>query len=616
MMMLADAIVSTLRDLDVSHVFGVSGANIEHIHDGIHRLGNNQLTSVFCKSESGAAFMADGYARESRSLGVCCATSGGGMLNLVAGVAESQSQGVPVLALVGQPPLMQEGVGAFQDSSGKAGTVSAKPLWQSVTKYCVKIESADNFWYEFQQCLANALASRQGAVAMLLPRDVMELQVSQRPIDFFDIITEHCKKKSTESVNTFVVDQLQELLQQAKKPFIILGENAARGSQTTEIHRFIQSHPVAVTSTLGNVAVFPTQHPKYVGSVGVAGHPSTHRLLQEKADLIIAVGSSLEVMTRGPITAALKEKKLVVINNEIKSFDKSLNAELTIEADVGEIFRVFNQRYPNQQILNNTFIHELDSEVIYKQPSYIKASSINTHKTVHNLGHAVTGIKAGIKESSAVKIISKFLPQNTHLLFDAGNCAASAAHYIEPPEGANASIALGMGGMGYGVAASIGNSLAKKKHAIAKDDLLPPTVVFCGDGAFLMNGYEVHTAVELGLPILWLVFNNNKHGMCTTRQETFFKERIESSTFNNEICISTIAKGLGIDGGLRVWKVHTLNELESALKKYFSLGVVGPGLIELMITIDELPPFVPFIEAKSNHYVEAEQFSINSEQVS
>ena len=107
-MKLVDALVTTLRDWDLRFVFGVSGANIEHLHDAIHRLGEGRLAAVLAKSEVGAAFMADARARVHHTLGVCCATSGGGMMNLAVGLAESYAESVPVLAIIGQPPSQLE----------------------------------------------------------------------------------------------------------------------------------------------------------------------------------------------------------------------------------------------------------------------------------------------------------------------------------------------------------------------------------------------------------------------------------------------------------------------------------------------------------------------------
>src|SRR6201995_295751 len=128
-MRLADALVVTLRDWGVRYVFGVSGANIEHVHDAIHRLGEGRLSSVLAKSEVGAAFMADARARVKKTLGVCCSTSGGGMMNLAVGIAEAYAESVPVLALVGQPSSALDGRGAFQDSSGIGRSVDALALF-------------------------------------------------------------------------------------------------------------------------------------------------------------------------------------------------------------------------------------------------------------------------------------------------------------------------------------------------------------------------------------------------------------------------------------------------------------------------------------------------------
>src|SRR5581483_4732928 len=117
-MKLADALVTTLRDWGLEYLFGVGGANIEHLYDSVHRLSRGRFRTVGAKTEIGAAFMAAARARVHRTRGVFCATSGGGMMNLAVGVAESFAESVPVLALVGQPPTHLEGRGAFQDSSG------------------------------------------------------------------------------------------------------------------------------------------------------------------------------------------------------------------------------------------------------------------------------------------------------------------------------------------------------------------------------------------------------------------------------------------------------------------------------------------------------------------
>src|SRR6185503_14021792 len=176
-MKLADAVVQALLALDVRYVFGVSGANIEHLHDAIHRLGEGQLVSIMAKSEVGAAFMADGYARVHRRLGVCCSTSGGGMMNLAVGIAESHAESVPVLALVGQSPARGEGRGAFQDSSGIGRTVDAKLLFNGIAKFVRKISRVEDFWPTMQRAVIDALGDRPGPAVILFPRSIWTADV-------------------------------------------------------------------------------------------------------------------------------------------------------------------------------------------------------------------------------------------------------------------------------------------------------------------------------------------------------------------------------------------------------------------------------------------------------
>src|ERR1700742_668702 len=106
-----DHIVGYLAALGVDHVFGVDGANIEDLYDAAQL--RPEVTAVLAKHEFSAATMADGYSRSGAGLGVVVATSGGGALNLVAGLGESLASRVPVLALVGQTATAMDGLGSF-----------------------------------------------------------------------------------------------------------------------------------------------------------------------------------------------------------------------------------------------------------------------------------------------------------------------------------------------------------------------------------------------------------------------------------------------------------------------------------------------------------------------
>ena len=135
MITLANALVESLKALGIGQVFGVSGANFEHFHDGIARRGSGRIAAVLAKSEIGVSFMADGLARGTGALAACCATSGGGMMNLAVGLAESFASQIPVLAVIGQAPDTLNGRGAFQDSSGVGGSVDAAILFAAISRH-------------------------------------------------------------------------------------------------------------------------------------------------------------------------------------------------------------------------------------------------------------------------------------------------------------------------------------------------------------------------------------------------------------------------------------------------------------------------------------------------
>src|SRR6204780_1585140 len=129
-----DQIVEHLGKIDIDYIFGVDGANIEDLYDAAHF--RSDITAVLAKHEFSAATMADGYSRSGAGLGVVAATSGGGALNLIAGLGGSLTSRVPVVALVGQPATTMDGRGSFQDTSGRNGSLNAEALFSAVSVFC------------------------------------------------------------------------------------------------------------------------------------------------------------------------------------------------------------------------------------------------------------------------------------------------------------------------------------------------------------------------------------------------------------------------------------------------------------------------------------------------
>ncbi len=570
-MMLSDALVEALIALDVRYVFGVSGANIEHLHDAIHRLGQGRLKSVMAKSEDGAGFMADCRARVHRTLGVCCSTSGGGMMNLIAGVAESYAESVPILALIGQPPSALDGTGSFQESSGVGRSVDSLGLWRSVTKYTARISNPASFWSHMTEAVKAALSGRPGPAALLLPRDIFDKEVDPVPDGWVEKLSGEVRpaKLSEETVRP-----LFDEIGRAANPVIVFGQGVRRCSKPQAVADFARAAGLPVVTTLSGRAEFANDDPLYLGSLGVAGHPSVHAYLKERADLLVVVGSGLNFMTRQPLGVVLKKKRIAVVNVDIGQIARITTPDIAIEADAGEVFQVLSMLQERTPLKVKPIAGY--TRRIFK-PLPVPSPDVNNR-------HAAAD-SPPLKQSEAIRCLQDYLPVNGHLIHDAGNCATAAIHMTRLPSGASSIIALGMGGMGYAIAAAVGAQMGSDRGA--------RTIVFAGDGAFLISGFEIHTAVEYRLPILYVIFNNGMHGMCALRQQLFFESRLECVRYA-PVDIAQTVRGFGDAGRLWVGSAGTLSELRRELKSYHENTAI-PGVLELRLSCEEMPPFTPFL---------------------
>src|SRR6201999_3525357 len=161
-----DHIVGHLAGIGVEYIFGVDGANIEDLYDAAYF--RSDITAVLAKHEFSAATMADGYSRSGAGLGIVAATSGGGALNLVAGLGESLASRVPVVALVGQAPTAMDGFGSFQDTSGRNGSLNAEAVFSAVSVSCERVLTPAGI----ESALTRAIAAARtgGPAVLLLPK--------------------------------------------------------------------------------------------------------------------------------------------------------------------------------------------------------------------------------------------------------------------------------------------------------------------------------------------------------------------------------------------------------------------------------------------------------------
>lgn len=542
---IADYLVRRVAAQGTHHMFGVGGANIEDVYDAIARFGP-AMTGVVAAQEFGAGTMADGYARSTNRIGVVLATSGGGALNLVPALGEAYDSRVPMLALIGQPPTSLEGRGAFQDTSGAAGTMDARTLFAQVSRFCAKATDPAQVPELLERALA---AAADGPAVLLLPKDVQQAAApGPIPATLPESETPDLRR-AIELIRTVGGPSGAGGSGTAGRVVILAGPEVARADARAELEAFATALGAPVAVTPDGKDVFRNSHPLFAGVAGTMGHLGVQELI-EAAQLCVVVGTPLPMTARGGLDAALAGTRVLHLGSQPPFVD----VELTVPGPLGEVLWGLAAAAP-------------------PRPDPAPPPRLRHLDVPPASG-------PGVRYRDAVGAIAAHLPAGADVFADAGNTGAAVVHHLLVPDGGRFVVALGMGGMGYAFGAGIGSAMGRGRR----------TFVIAGDGAFYMHGLEVHTAVDLQLPVTFIVFNNNAHAMCVTREQLFYTG---DYTFNRFVRAHLGEAVAAMFPHASARSADTLAGLERALAETAS----DPGTVFISVECDpdEVPPFAPFL---------------------
>lgn len=563
-----DHIVGHLAAIGVDHVFGVDGANIEDVYDAAHF--HPGINAVLAKHEFSAATMADGYSRSGAGLGVVAATSGGGSLNLVAGLGESLASRVPVLALVGQPASAMDGQGSFQDTSGANGSLNAEALFSAVSVFCERLRRPADIVSVLPRAVAAAHTG--GPAVLLLPKDIQQaiLECGQngRPVEGLRPIGNP--------------DAIAEMLRDASGPVtIIVGEQVARDDARVELEalRAVLRARVATVPDAKDVAGTPgLGSSSALGVTGVMGHSGVAEAVAGSA-VCLVVGTRLSVTAR----AGLDDALAAVPTISLGSAPPYVPCPHVHTDDLRGSLRMLTQALSGPA-----------------RPTKVRVPG--TLRPTEMTPPPCAG--PGLRYRDAMAVLDGVLPDGADIVVDAGNTGAAAIHYLPARRGGRFVVALGMGGMGYSFGAGIGMSFGRANSGRPGGR----TVVIAGDGAFFMHGMEVHTALQYRLPMTFVLFNNNAHAMCVTREQLFYDDIYSYNRFRP----SRLGAGLAaMFPSLTSVDVSDADGLGAAMNA--ALGIDGPAVISVECAADEIPPFAPFLAALASKGGAVNQVSFDKE---
>ncbi|MGW3355217.1 thiamine pyrophosphate-binding protein [Streptomyces bungoensis] len=548
---LVDHLAGELARAGVTHLFGVGGANIEDLYDAVHRGGT--VRGVVAKHEFSAVTMADGYARTTRRLGVVAATSGGGAMNLVPGLAEAYASRVPVLALVGEPPTGQAGHGAFQDSSGRAGSFDAAEVFGPVSRFCARVEDADELPELLSRAVAAARSDPRGPAVLLLPKDVQQARIRRPGRDAAPAPGLPPSAPPAATLDTTALGAVSDILRGAGRVLVIAGEDVAAGDARAELAELAARLGAWVAVTPDAKDVFDNRDPRFAGVAGVMGHANVEDCLR-RADVCLLAGTRLPLLARGGLDRALSATEVVCLGPEPPFVPGT-----ALRGELREALRAVTGRLP-------------------ARPRACPPHAGPRPRPLPDQDGRAAG--RTLRYPQAIAAVEAALPQRAHVFVDAGNAGASAVHLLPAPRHGRFVVAVGMGGMGYTFGAGIGAALATGRR----------TYVLAGDGSFFMHGMEVHTAVEYGAPVTFVVFNNNAHAMCAVREEFLQGGVRRDDLFGRTDLAAGVAAAFP---SLDVTRADDAAQLREALLRSND-DAGGPAFVALDCDPAEIPPFLPF----------------------
>jgi acetolactate synthase-1/2/3 large subunit len=566
----ADLIVGFLEQLGIEYIFGVPGGAIEPLYNAIYkRESEGGIKSVVARHESGAAFMADGYARETGKIGVCCSTTGPGSTNLITGVAAAYADNVPMLVITAQTPLPKFGKRALQDSSCAA--INTVAMFDHCTKYSTLVSHFEQLESKLVSALMTAQTEPAGPVHISIPSDVLRTLAAGK-----GKITNKILNNQHTLIDQGAIDQLVIELKSVDNVALFIGDGCRDAS--VEIMRFAeQINAQFVTGPMGKRWVDET-HPLYRGVFGFAGHESAKALLQnenKKLDLVIAVGAALgELGTRG-WSDELFNEKLIHVDSRIEHFTRSHMAKLQVCGHLPTIFRILNDKMHRAQRYWNKEWGTLP-QPIGVNVNGCRTSLYDEYKCKSDKDTQL------IKPQRLFSHLSLAMPIDTRMFVDAGNAWAWSIQYYQRAEhDGKFHIAMGLGAMAWAIGAVIGSSAATKGQQ--------PHVCITGDGSYLMSAQELTVAKQLKLPIIFMVLNDSVLGMVMHGQR--LGGAAETGFDLGQVNFAMMAESMGVEGIV----VNSMQDLADVnYKRLFAKN--APTLIDFRIDKEEVPPMADRIK--------------------
>ena len=518
----AEAVIRCLLEEGVNLVYGYPGGAIMPVYDELYKF-KDQLHHVLVRHEQGATHAAQGFARATGKVGVAIATSGPGATNLVTGIADAQIDSTPMVCITGQVGKHLLGSDAFQETD-------IIGISTPVTKWNYQITEASEIPEIMAKAFYIAKSGRPGPVLIDITKNAQ-----------FDEI-EFSYKKCTSirsynpkpTLNLEKIKEAAELINTAKKPFIIFGQGVILSEAEMDLKALVEKSGIPAAWTILGLSALPTDHPLNVGMVGMHGNYGPNVLTNE-CDVLIALGMRFDDRVTGNLATYAKQAKVIHFEIDPSEIDKNVKTTVAVLADLKESL--------------TALIPFIESKTHESWHNEFKAKYEIELEAVIN--DELKPKKEGISMGETIEMINKHSKGDAIMVSDVGQHQMFACRYAKFNSTKSNVTSGGLGTMGFALPAAIGAKMGMPDREV---------VAIIGDGGFQMTIQELATIFQTKVPVKIVVLNNEFLGMVRQWQQLFFDKRYASTEMINPNFIA-IAEGYYI----KAKKVTKREDLDAAV---------------------------------------------------
>jgi acetolactate synthase-1/2/3 large subunit len=545
----AEVLLRCLVEEKVQHIFGYPGGAIMPVYDALYHYAD-KLTHLLVRHEQGAIHAAQGYARVSGKTGVVFATSGPGATNLVTGLADALIDSTPVVCITGQVFAHLLGTDAFQEIDVVNTTIP-------VTKWNVQVTEAKDIAPAIAKAFYIAASGRPGPVLVDITKNAQNELIEEFEYEPCHAVRTY-KPKPVLQVSQ--VEAAAALINDAKRPYILAGQGILLSGATDELIKFSEKTGIPVASTLLGLGGFPTNHPNYVGYLGMHGNYGPN-VNTNQCDVLIAVGMRFDDRVTGNVSKYAKQAKVVHIEIDKAEINKIIKADVAVNADAKEALSELIKHCKQ-----NSHSEWIDSFKVLNKEEFEKV----VEKEIKNTN--------SLKMAEVVHMLSELSNGEAVVVTDVGQHQMVTSRYYKYKNPRTNITSGGAGTMGFALPAALGAKVAAPHKQV---------IAIIGDGGYQMTIQELGTIMQYKIPVKILVLNNNFLGMVRQWQQLFHGKRYSFTEMDNPDFVK-IAEAYRITAD----KVTEQKDLETALKKM--LAADTSYFLEVVVEKeDNVFPMVP-----------------------